>query len=69
MIKAICKELYNAKLLALETPVPTPSVDEIEIIILEPNLLNINPKPAIVAQLVSIAKFEKLSNPLIFDKN
>ena len=42
------KELYNIKVLALETPVPTPSINEIEITISKPNLLNINPKLAIV---------------------
>ena len=69
MIKAICKELYNAKLLILETLVPTPSIDKIKITILEPDLLNANPKLAIVAQFVSIVKFKKLPNPLMFDGN
>ena len=49
MIKVIYKELYNAKLLALKTPVPTPFVDKIEITILEPDPLNTNLKLAIVA--------------------
>ena len=48
-IEAIYKELYNAKLLVLKTPVPIPSVDKIKITILEPNPSNANPKPAIVA--------------------
>ena len=75
MVEAIYKELYNAKVLILETPVPTPSIDEIEIIILEPDLLNINPKLVIVAQpvfiinLTPIIKSKKLPNSLIFDKN
>ena len=75
MIEAIYKELYNAKLLILETPVPTPSIDEIEITILKYDPLNTNPKPAIVAQpvsiisLIPITKSKKLPNPLIFNKN
>ena len=69
MIEAIYKELYNAKLLVLKTLVPIPSTDEIKITILEPDLSNANPKLAIVAQPVSITKFKKLSNPLIFNGN
>jgi hypothetical protein len=53
----------------LKTLVPTPSIDEIEITILEPDLLNMNTKAAIVAQPVSIVKFKKLPNPLIFNRN
>ena len=48
-MKAICKELYNTKLLTLETLVPTPSINKIEITILKHNPLNTNPKLAIVA--------------------
>ena len=50
-------------------------MDEIEIIISKPGLLNINPKPAIVTQsisiinLISIIKFKKLPNPLMFNRN
>ena len=69
MIEAICKKLHNTKLLALETPVPTPSIDKIEITILEPDPLNINPKPAMVTQPVFITKFKKLPDPLMFDGN
>ena len=75
MIKVIYKELHNAKLFALETPVPIPSADEIKITILKYNPLNTNPKLAIVAQPVSIIssipiiKSEKLPNHLMFDKN
>ena len=75
MIKAIYKELHDAKLLVLKTPVPTPSVNKIEITILELDPLNINPKLVIVAQpvfminLIPIIKSEKLPNPLIFDGN
>ena len=75
MIKAIYKELYNAKVLALKTPVLIPFVDEIKITILEYNPLNTNPKLVIVAQSVSIIslipiiKSKKLPNPLMFDKN
>ena len=47
-IKAIYKELYNAKVLVLETPVPIPSIDEIKITISKPSPLNINPKLVIV---------------------
>ena len=32
----------------LKTPVPTPSIDEIEITMSKPSLLNINPKLATV---------------------
>jgi hypothetical protein len=59
----------------LETLVPTPSIDEIEIIMSKSSLLNTNPKPAIVTQLMSIInqvpimKSKKLPDPLIFDKN
>ena len=48
LIEAIRKELYNAKVLALETLVPTPSIDKIEITVSMPNLLNINPELVIV---------------------
>ena len=47
-IEAIYKELYNAKVLILETPVPTPSIDKIEITIFKPNPLNTNPELAMV---------------------
>ena len=47
-IEAICKELLNTKVLALETPVLTPSIDKIEITIFKPNPLNTNPKLAII---------------------
>ena len=59
----------------LKTLVPIPPIDEIKIIIFKPNLLNINPKPAIVTQfifiinLIPIIKFKKLPNPLIFNRN
>jgi hypothetical protein len=53
----------------LKTLVPTPSINEIEIIILEPDLLNINTKLVIIAQLISIMKSKKLPNPLIFNGN
>ena len=53
----------------LETPVPTPFVDKIEITISKPDPLNVNPKPAVVAQFMHIAKSKKLPNPLIFDRN
>jgi hypothetical protein len=75
LIKAIRKELHDAKLLILETLVPTPSADEIKITIMEPDPLNANPKPAIIAQpvsmtnLIPIAKSEKLPDPLMFDGN
>ena len=69
MIEVICKELYNTKLLVLETPVPIPSADKIKITILELNLLNTNPELVIVAQPVFITKSKKLPNPLIFDGN
>jgi hypothetical protein len=49
--------------------VPIPSIDEIEITILKPDLLNVNPKLAVIAQLISIIKFKKLPNPLIFNGN
>ena len=48
-IEAIHKELYNTKVLALKTPVPIPSIDEIEITISKPDPLNANPKLAIIA--------------------
>ena len=48
LIKVIYKELYNAKVLALETLGPIPSIDEIEITIFKPSPLNTNPKSAIV---------------------
>jgi hypothetical protein len=69
LIKAIYKELHNAKPLLLETMVPIPSIDEIEITILKPDLSNVNPKLAVIAQLISIIKFKKLPNPLIFNGN
>jgi hypothetical protein len=69
LIKAIYKELHNAKLLVLETLVPTPSIDKIKITILESDLLNINLKLVIVAQPISIIKSKKLPNPLIFNRN
>ena len=69
MIKAIRKELHDAKLLVLETLVPTPSANKIEITILEPDPSNINPELAIVAQPVFIMKSEKLPDPLMFNKN
>ena len=75
MIKVIYKKLHNAKLLILETLVPTPSINKIEITILEPDPLNANSKPAIVAQpisiinLIPIIKSKKLPNPPIFNKN
>ena len=75
MIKVICKELYNTKILILETPIPTPSINEIEITISKPGLLNINPKPIIVTysvfiiNLIPIIKSKKLPNPLMFDGN
>ena len=75
MIEVIYKELYNAKVLILETLIPTPSMDKIEITISKPGLLNTNPKPVMVMQSVSmtnptpIIKSEKLPDPLIFNKN
>ena len=48
MIEVIYKELYDAKLLILETLVLIPSVDKIKITILKPNLLNAKPKLAII---------------------
>jgi hypothetical protein len=75
LIKAIYKELYNTKILILKTLILIPSINKIKITIFKPNLLNINPKPAIVAQLVSIInliliiKFKKLPDLLIFNKN
>ena len=69
MIEVIYKELYNAKLFVLETLVPTPSVDKIKITILKPDPSNTNPELVIVAQLISIVKFEKLPNPLMFNRN
>ena len=75
MIKVIYKELYNTKVLVLETPIPTPSMDKIKITISKPGLLNINPKPITVTQLIfttnltPIVKSKKLPNPLIFDRN
>ena len=48
MIKAIYKELHDAKVFVLKTLVLTPSIDKIKITISKPNLLNINPKLAIV---------------------
>ena len=74
-IEAIRKELYDAKVLALETPVPTPSIDEIEITVSEPGPSNTNPESATVTQPVSttnqvpIAKSEKLPDPPMFDGN
>ena len=71
----IYKELYNAKLLILETPVPIPSVNEIEITILEPDPSNAKPEPVMVAQpvsiisLIPIIKSKKLPNPPIFNGN
>ena len=59
----------------LETPIPTPSMDEIEITVSKPGPLNTNPELVIVTQpvsiinLVPIMKSEKLPNPLIFNKN
>ena len=50
-------------------------MDEIEVTISEPGLLNINPKLVIVTQpmfminLIPIIKFKKFPNPLIFDGN
>ena len=43
------KELYNAKVLALEILVLTPFINEIKITIFKPNLLNLNFKLVIVA--------------------
>ena len=48
-IKAIYKELYNAKVLALKTLVPIPSANKIEITILKYNPSNANSKLVIVA--------------------
>ena len=42
------KELYNAKVLILKTPVPTPSIDEIKITIFKSGPLNTNSKLVIV---------------------
>ena len=53
----------------LETLVPTPSINKIEITILKPDLSNANPELVIVAQPISIIKSKKLPNPLIFDGN
>ena len=59
----------------LETLIPTPSIDEIEITIFKPGLLNTNPKPVIITYFISITnliliiKSKKLPDPLIFDKN
>ena len=47
--KTLHKELYNAKLLILKTPVPTPSINKIKITILKHNPLNMNSKLAIIA--------------------
>ena len=49
MIKVIYKKLYNAKVLILKTLVSTPFINKIKITILEPDLLNTNPKLVIVA--------------------
>ena len=46
-IKAIRKELYDAKVLALETPTVTPA-NEIKITVSEPGPLNTNLKPVMV---------------------
>ena len=54
MIEVIHKELYNAKVLILETLIPTPSMDKIKITIFKPNLIITNPKLVIVTQSVSI---------------
>ena len=59
----------------LETLVPTPSINKIEITVSKPGLLNTNPKPATVTQpifiinQVPITKSKKLPNPLIFNGN
>ena len=59
----------------LETLIPTPSIDKIEITIFKPSPSNTNPKPVMVTQpvfttnLIPIMKSEKLPNPLIFDGN
>jgi hypothetical protein len=59
----------------LETLIPIPSINKIEITMFKPSLLNINPKPAIVTQFifiinqVPITKSKKLPNPLIFNGN
>ena len=46
---SIYKELYNAKVLILETLVLIPSINEIKITISKPNPLNANSKLVIVA--------------------
>ena len=48
MIKVIYKELYNAKVLILETLVLTPPINKIKITISKPDLLNTNPKLVII---------------------
>ena len=59
----------------LETLIPTPSINEIEITASKPSLSNINPKPVIVTQsvfitnLIPIIKSEKLPDFLIFNGN
>jgi hypothetical protein len=59
----------------LKTLILTPPIDEIEITMSKPNLLNINPKPVTVTQsiftvnLISITKFKKLPDPPIFNRN
>jgi hypothetical protein len=51
----------------LKTLIPTPSIDEIKITISKPGLLNTNPKLVMVT--LPIIKSEKLSDPLIFNRN
>jgi hypothetical protein len=52
LIEVIYKELYNANIFILETPILIPLIDETKITIFKPDLLNANPKLIIVGAAV-----------------